>query len=239
MIRFLCLFVFSALLLPLPAQENVRMVSVRCLAFQLRGKLPDLYAHNLASQPGTDGIEVKLLNYLNHMSQPLPLLGAEVVFTTSPDPESVKDKEKVVARTKIPATMTEGILLFVTAAKDNPEPCLILPIADDRKGFPSGSLKVVNLSPKTVRLTLQKNGYEFKPGEVEVIKDLPVNERQQSEMYAFVKEEEGWKKFGAGLWPHPGPARVFQVIYENPRNRQVEIKGIQDTSAPKPAPEVP
>ena len=91
---------------------------------------------------------------------------------------------------------------------------------------------VLNLGPVPVTIELEKKPFVFEPGEIEVIKDMPVGAGQSAGMKASC--ERGGKKemIASGLWPHPGGKRTLQVILENPANGRLEIKGIRDVAKP-------
>lgn len=234
MIRFFATsaLVIAALTVPLIAQEgeSVRSLKARCLSFQIDGSIPELYAHTaIAAENPTDGVPVEVRNYLNHQIDSIPLYGSRVIFTTDPDPASVKDSKKVLAKVKVADDLRSAILMFVPGTgEDGDPPYRVLPVEDSPREFPRGSLKVMNLSPTPIRLMLEKQRYDLKPSATRVIEDPPVGDRNSSAMQAFIFRDEKWQRIGSGLWPHPGKKRVLQIAFFNPSSRNIEIRGIRD-----------
>lgn len=217
---------------PLAAQQPGEgpSISARCLAFQIDGKLPPLFVHAvpLPEEP-LEGVPVKVQSYLNHERQRIPLRTRQLIFTTEADPASIKDSGKLIARMKVPDKLRSGILMFLPGTGKEGDPkCRILPINDENKSFPRGSLKIVNISGVPFRLTLNDKKFDLRSGSTRVIEDPPVNEANASEMKAYTFDEGQWQRVGAGVWPHPGKKRVLQVAFINPESRRFEIRGIRD-----------
>ncbi len=212
---------------PVPDQG----LRVRGLAFQL-GKAPtDVYAHDAAAQPGMLGTKLDVKGYLNHEFSTLPIQGKNIVCTSSADPASVKKPEAILAKVALPDKFKKGIFMFLPGTGAAGAPAYRVLALDDSVGaFPRGSFKVINLSPATVRIQLEKEIFEFKSGEMKLIEDPPVDENNNSGMRAFSQVGTQWQKIGSGVWPNPGEKRVLQVLFENPSNKQVELKGIRDVA---------
>lgn len=215
---------------PAAAQDEAG-VHFRGLSFQVDDPLSEVYAHDpLAAKPGL-GTKVDVKNYLNHEFNQLPLSGDSVVFTTKPDPASVKDPAEILGKAKFAANLKSAIFMFLPGSGKAGEPrCRVLVIDDKLRAFPRGSLKILNLSPLPVRIQLEKETYDFKSGETRLIENPPVAENNLSGMRAFCQRGNEWQRIASGMWPHPGEKRVLQVLFENPASKQIEMKGIRDIS---------
>jgi hypothetical protein len=216
---------------PVVAQdEGLQALKARCISFQVDGDVPELFAHSLplGDQPG-DGIPVEVRTYLNHEYLSLPIKSQGVVFTSDRDPASVEDKQKLVARLRIPDKMRSAILMFLPGdGKEGSLKYRVMAIEDAVSAFPRGSLKVMNLSPAPLRLMLEKEKYDVRSGDSRVIEDMPVGERNAAAMKAFTYAEDKWQRIGAGIWPHPGEKRVLQIAFYNLKSRKLEVRGIRD-----------
>lgn len=207
-------------------------LKIRAVAFQTDRPLGEIYAHDpVAVAEGVAGVKVAVKKYLNHEVDIVPVKGSELVFTTRPDPASVRTSADVVAKVQLPANLKSSILIFLPGSGKAGEPmCRVLVIDDQVRAFPRGSLKVLNLSPLPVRIQLEKKNFDFKSGETRLIEDPPVGANQTSGMVAFTHKGGEWQRIGAGVWPHPGDKRVLQILFENPRSKQIEMTGIRDVA---------
>lgn len=212
---------------PVPDQG----IRVRGLAFQLATTPADVFVHDAVPAPGIIGAKLDLKGYLNHEFSLLPIKGKSVICTKSSDPASVKDPASILAKATMPENFKNGIFMFLpgSGAAGAP-PYRVLVIDDSTRAFPRGSYKVMNLSPVTVRIQLEKETFEFKSGEMKLIEDPPVGENQSSGMRAFSQLGSQWQKIGSGIWPHPGEKRGLQVLFENPGTKQIQLQGIRDVA---------
>ncbi len=169
--------------------------------------------------------EIQVKSYLNHEFQTLKFTGTQLVFTSAVDPAAV------LGRCGIPAKAKSLILLFVPEAAD-PATFKVLVVDDQATAFPAGSFQVINLSPDPVKIELESEPFEFKPGEARVIGGPPVNDARSSAMRAYFQRDGKWQTFASGIWPHPGGKRVLQVITSNPASGQLEMKGLRDVATP-------
>ncbi len=210
------------------AEQGLR---VRGLAFQLAKAPGEIYAHDPSAPSGTPGVKLDLKGYLNHEFNLLPFRGKNLVCTASADPASVKDSSSLLAKVTLPDKFKGGIFMFLpgTGAAGSPA-YRVLAIDDSLSAFPRGSFKVINLSPATVRIQLEKEIFQFKSGEMKLIEDPPLDENNNSGMRAFSQVGNQWQKIGSGIWPGPGQKRVLQVLFENPSTKQIELKGIRDVA---------
>ena len=202
---------------------------VRGLSFQLDSPPADVFAHDAAGDGTVPGVKLEVKSYLNHEFSGLPIKGDSLVFTKTADPAGIKDSANIVAKTRLPGGFRSGIFMFLPGTgKAGDPPFRVLVIEDNKKAFPPGSLKILNLSPLPVSIMLEKETFNFKSGETKLIEDPPVGPSQSSGMVAKAFKDGEWRKIGSGVWPHPGSKRVLQVLFENPKSQQVELRGIRD-----------
>jgi hypothetical protein len=95
---------------------------------------------------------------------------------------------------------------------------------------------VTNLSPVPVKLTLEKQPYDFKPGATLIIDKPPMAENQHARMQAFAFVSNEWRSIGTGLWPNPGVARGVQLLYQEPVSGQIQLRAYDDVPVRPPAP---
>lgn len=202
---------------------------VRGLSFQLDSPPADVFVHDAAGDGTVPGVKLDVKSYLNHEFSGLPIKGDSLVFTKSSDPSGIKDSANIIAKTRLPGGFRSGIFMFLPGTGKAGDPAFrVLVIEDNKKAFPPGSLKILNLSPLPVSIMLEKEVFNFKSGETKIIEDPPVGPSQSSAMVAKAFKEGEWRQIGSGIWPHPGSKRVLQVLFENPKSRQVELRGIRD-----------
>ncbi|WP_193213486.1 hypothetical protein [Luteolibacter marinus] len=205
--------------------------NVRGLAFQLDSPPPEVFVHDAATDGSVPGVKLDVKNYLNHEFSALPIKGKSLVFATTPDPAGIKDPKKVVAKAKLPDNFHSGILMFLPGTgKPGAPPFQVKVIDDAKRKFPPGSVMVLNLSPLGVKIELEKKPFLFKSGETKVIEDPPVGANHSSGMVAYSFNKGEWKRIAATIWAHPGSKRVLQVLFYNPKSKQVELRGIRDVS---------
>jgi hypothetical protein len=169
--------------------------------------------------------EVPVKSYLNHEFETLKFTGNRLLFTSPEDPAAV------LGRCEIPAKAKSLILLFNPVTTD-PVTFNVVAVDDQAKAFPAGSFQVINLCPEPIRIVLETEPFEFKPGEARVIGDPPVNEARSSAMRASFQRDGKWQAFASGIWPHPGGKRVLQVITTNPASGHLELRGVRDVATP-------
>jgi hypothetical protein len=216
---------------PAAAVESAGL-RTRGLSFQLDSPPADVFVHDAAGDGSVPGVRLDVKSYLNHEFSGLPVKGDSLVFTKSADPAGIKDSANVIARAKLPAGFKRGIFMFLPGSgKAGDPPFRVLVIDDTKRSFPPGSLKILNLSPLPVSIKLEKEVFTFKSGETKVIEDPPVAANRSSSMVAKAFMDGEWRKIGSGIWPHPGSKRVLQVLFENPKSRRVELRGIRDIAA--------
>jgi len=212
--------------LPAAGQQEYR---VRALSLQAGATAPELHVCN-ESGSATAGV-VRVKTFLNHEFDTLKPKGTKLVFTTKPGPAAAKDAAARIGTCEVPAAAKSVILLFIPEASGKPA-CRVVVVDDSAKAFPSGSIAIANLSSLPVKIQLEAQSFEFKPGEIRAIPDPPVGPSQASAMKGMVKRDGKWVDFSSGAWPHPGDKRVLHVLTENPTTKQLEIRGVRDVAKP-------
>lgn len=216
----------SCCVLPAMAAGECR---VRAVVSQSGAVPAEVYAHDAAGSATAGKVAVK--TFLNHQFDLLETKGGMVVFTAKSDPGSAKNPEEVIGQCELPVKAASLILFFAPELPGKPQSKVTV-IDASAKEFPPGSFKVVNLSSLPVRIELEKDKYEFKPGETKVIAKPPMGDAGAAGMKAFCERDGTWDAISSGIWPNPGDKRVLQVISENAATKQVEISGIRDVAKP-------
>lgn len=229
--------VLGALMLSGIARGDGLRTSLRLLAFHPGLSAPEVFLHDPSAAEETAAVKAEIKSYLNHEAFPLVLTGSKLVITTSPDRASITRDADRVGEATLPDGARSAILLFLPAAPDAKSKAQILPIEDSKKAFPAGSFRVSNLSPRPVRIMLEKENFDFKPGQTLLIEDPPVRENQHSGMKAFAFTDNEWRRIGSGLWPHPGTSRTLQILFHNPASGQVQMRAFDDVPPRDPEPE--
>ena len=207
----------AALPMPLAAQNKPpTRVELRLLAFQADPATEQAYVHDPAAPAKTAPVKAALKSYLNHEFTTVDLTGRRLAVTTKPDRDSLTSEAELLGEATLPEGARSVILLFLPAPAGGKARCQILVIDDSKRAFPAGSFRVANLSPHPVRIVLEDKSYNFKSGEVQLIRDPPVRAGNQSGMKAFVYQDNGWQRIGSGIWPRPGNNRVVQILFTNP-----------------------
>jgi hypothetical protein len=190
---------------------------------------PEVHVHHDGGSADAGVVQVK--SFLNHEADPVKLKSRKIVLTTQAGAASVKDPALVVGSCELPAKSTSAILLFVPEKPGSPA-CKVVVLDDSIKAFPPGSIKIANLSTLPVKIELEKKPFDFKPGEIRNIEDPPVNDANSSGIKGTCESGGQWQLFSSGVWPHPGPKRVLQVIVDNPTTKLAEIRGFRDVAVP-------
>lgn len=210
-------------------QPAARVVRLRLLAFDSTAVPTESYVFDPAVTEPSPGIVAPIKGYLNHEDLKLQLFGSDLIFSKSKKAEDAKNAELQIGKVTLPKTGNRFMLIFLPGANQQ---FRVLPLDDSVKEFPLGSYRVISLSRFPVRLTLEKNSYEFKPGQSSLITDPPVQANHHSAMYAYATIDGKEQRIGSGLWPHPGQKRAVQVFFDNPTSQAVELRGFRDISPP-------
>ncbi|MCW1926146.1 hypothetical protein OKA05_26545 [Luteolibacter arcticus] len=190
---------------------------------------PEVHVHHDGGAPDAGKLEVK--SFLNHEGTTLKLKGPKIVLTTQAGAASVKDPAQVIGSCQLPSGGGSVILLFVPEKAGSPTSKIVV-VDDSKKAFPAGSIKIANLSSLPVKLDLEKKIFDFKPGEIRNIEDPPVNDANSSAFKGTCQADGEWQSFSSGIWPHPGPKRVLQVMTDNPETKLVSIRSFRDVATP-------
>lgn len=205
-------------------------IKVRAISFQQDFPV-EIHAHDPSGSVSAGLIEVK--TFLNHEANPLKLKGNRLVFTRKSNPVSATDVHELLGDVEFPAHSKSFILLFLP---DSVEPgnqhCRVVAIDDSAKGFPAGSFKVGNFTNSSVKILLEKDTFEYAPGEMKVIGKPPFGDNQSASMEAYFKKDAEWMMISSGSWPNPGTRRVLEIVIEDPTSKQIELKGIRDVVVP-------
>lgn len=206
-----------------------RLVQLRLLGFD-NEKIPvESFVLDPSAPPSIPGVAAPVKGFLNHQGVAVRTMGGDLIFSKSSRVEDIAKPEHFLAKVKLPSKGDRFMLIFLPAAGQTFQ---ILALDDSVREFPLGSYRVVNLSRLPVRLTLEKKSYAFKPGQIGLIEDPPVQANQHSAMYAFAAEAGKEQRIGSGLWPHPGNKRSVQLFFDNPESGQTELRGFRDISPP-------
>lgn len=195
----------------------------------LRETIPkEAYAHFVPSDEKNTVVKIGIKGYLNHQFNLIPLGTRKMVWTDSPESSSITNLDHIFATVNVPAGMSSGIFLVLPTGASDKGKFSVVPIPDTNKIFPSGSLKLMNISQLDVRIQLEKKDYEIKSGKALLITDMPVGANNSAGMRAFCLKEGDWQMIGSGVWPSPGNKRVLQLFFVNPATGQLEMRGFRD-----------
>lgn len=219
--------VFSQFVCTAAAKDEVR---VRAVASRAGATPSELYVHGADGKASVGKVRVK--TFLNHEFDRLETKGGVVVFTAKPEASSAKNEEDVIGQCELPAKGPQSLILFFTPEQPGKPRCKVTMVDASVKAFPPGSFKVVNGSALPVRVELQGEKFEFKPGETRVIAKPPMGDAGSANMKAYCERDGKWTAISAGIWPDPGEKRVLQIISDNPATKQVEIVGVMDVAKP-------
>ncbi|MCW1887789.1 hypothetical protein OKA04_23830 [Luteolibacter flavescens] len=213
------------------AQQDAGGIKIRALSFGIDIPPEEVYAHDPSQEGKIPGVKVEVKTYLNHEYNLQPTKAESLIFTSGPEFATTKDNSKVLARTKVPANVKNGIFMFLPGSgKEGETPFRVLFIDDSQRGFPPGSFKVMNLSPHAVRIQLEDKNFDFASGETKVIDKPPMGENNTAGMKATSTHNGKLQRIASTIWPNPGTKRSLQVLFLNPKSGQVEIRGIRDVA---------
>lgn len=215
----------AAAALPANGQEY----KIRGISLQPDFPVTEVHVHQDGGRADAGVVQVK--SFLNHEADVLKLKGPKIVLTTQAGAASAKDPALTVGSCTLPAKGGSVILLLLPDSPGKPASKVIV-LDDSKKGFPPGSVKVLNLSSLPVKIELEKKPFDFAAGEIRDIPDMPVNDASSAGMKATCERDGKWEVFSSGLWPHPGTKRVLQVITDNPATKLVDIRGFRDVAEP-------
>ena len=228
------------------AQEAGGSVRVRLLSFSAAFSVPEAYIFDPAGKPDAVPTKAMIKEYLNHESQTVTLAGRKIAVSSSKDRASLARPDQLLGEVTLPEGAQSVILLFLPSPEVGKSKYKILAINDDTRAFPPGSFHISNFSPQPVRITLEKETFDFKPGDTKVVTDPPAGKNHLYDMSAKTFKNDEWQRVASGVWPNPGRGRVLQIIHINPVSGQIQLRGFDDvpprpmqdndgsTQAPKP-----
>lgn len=210
------------------APAPVIQAKVRLLAFNEELCKPEIYAHDPMAAADIPGIKAEIKSYLNHQAYTVATRSKKVVFTTKPDHASIGRQGELIGEASLPTTSNSAIMVFLPGKPGDKATSLIMAVDDSKRAFPPGSFHITNISPKNVRLKLEKTQYDFTPGKTLLISDPPIGENHQAGMEAFVQNGNVWARVSAGFWPIPKSTRNLAIIYQNPVSGRIALNGFDD-----------
>lgn len=216
---------------------QAQAIEIRLLAFRTEMRSDEVFAQDPEAGDKAVAVNTPLRSYLNHQFTTLMLSGRKVVFTKQPDRASLGRPDAVLGEWQVPDGLRSAILLFLPEKNGDKHPCHILTIDDSKRAFPAGTFRVSNLSPQPVRIELEHQTYQFKPGDTDFITDPPVRDGNLSGMKAFAFQNNVWQRIGSGIWPHPGPNRVLQILYFDDNAGHVRLRAYDDVPPREHAPQ--
>lgn len=217
------LLLVSSITSTIVAQEKESAGKVRLIAFSRVGG--DLSV-NIADAEG---------NLLTKESVPLPtrqlspntsLSSRKLVFLSPKNPETV------LAKTTLPSSDREFILMFLPSPKGSTLPYIVHAVPLSLKGFGSGDFAFFNYSRGPIGFKIDKGAFAVDSGKVFVYQTNPKKEGNKSR--AFVchrKRKDGsWETtpfYSSRLIIQAG-VRNLILIFQNPRNGKIAFRGIPD-----------
>jgi len=232
------LAVTSTSIVAAQAPAPVVQAKVRLLAFTEELCKPEIYAHDPTAAADIPGIKAEIKSYLNHQGYTVATRSKKVVFTTKPDHASISRQGELIGEASLPTTSNSAIMIFLPGKPGDKAANLMMAVDDSKRAFPPGSFHITNISPKNVRLKLEKTQYDFTPGKTLLITDPPIGENHQAGMETFVQNGNAWSRVSAGYWPIPKSTRNLAIIYQHPATGRITLNGFDDvppSDAPAPA----
>ena len=195
--------------------------------------LPQVYAHDPNARGNPPGVKLEITEGLAPRHQALPIAGKTVVFTTTPDARSVEDPSLVIARKKLPEEYGSCLFVFLPGSgRPGEEPFRVLLVDDSVRAFFPGAALVVNLSPTEVKLKLEAQIRAIKPGEREVILNVPVDANNQTRVSGAQNIGVEWRHFYESVWPPLGLDRMVVFVAMDPAGK-LEVQSFRDANPGK------
>lgn len=224
----LCLFIAC----PAHAQRSSggqKSYKVRLLAFDSNLNLNEVYIHDPAAiDPEEPGTKAQVKTYLNHESEVISLRSPKLMIGSEASRDSLKKEGGILAEATFPKNTRQAILLILPNTEGAKTKYRVMVVNDSARAFPAGSHHITNLSPLRVKILLEKQEFDFPPGKQILIKDPPVRTNQMTGMRCFAMKDGKWMPVSTGLWPNPGRARGFKVMFINPANGLVQLRAYDD-----------
>lgn len=215
--------IYLALLTALCTAQEPRNIELRTLCFAYAKSIREV---TLAGDPeGKATVTTQLLKYLDTKQKKLTVLGNEIYLGEAGEDGAFKSTTK----TTIPAGASE-VLLVLFPSGEAGQPYLMKAYNDSSQAFPLASYQIANMSPNKLRLIVGEVPIELSPGETKIISEFKnVKGNGQVPYYAYSQVGEDWKRLSTGFWDVIPQKRNFQIAWENPRSKNVEIRGYEDS----------
>jgi hypothetical protein len=221
---------------PLFAQEAPgTSVELRLLAFNGSVRQKEAFVHDPTPDASTEAVMVSVKGYLNQEFTKVMLKSRKLVVTTKADRGSLAREGERIAEVTLPDGVKSALLLFLPGKQGEKGLCQVMAINDSKQAFPGGSYHVTNLSPVPVRLLFEGKPHDLKPGQVSIIDDIPARNGMQFGMSASILKDGAWKVVSTSIWPHPGIRRSVLVMFQNPANGEIQLRGFDDSAPREPA----
>lgn len=215
--------IYLALLCALSSAQEPRNIEFRTLCFSYAESIREVTL--AGDSEGTMTVTTKLVKYLDTNQKPLTVLGNEIHLGTADSEGAFKSSTK----TTLPAGASE-ILLVLFPSGQKGQPYLMKAYDDSSKAFPLASYQIANMSPSKLRLIVGEVPLELSPGETQIISKFKnVKGNGQVPYYAYSQVGTEWKRLSTGFWDVIPQKRNFQIAWENPHSKTVEIRGYEDS----------
>ena len=225
--RYLLLLLLTA---SAHAQAPAREVFLRLMAFDNSTIPKESFAFDPAAPPGAAGVAAPIKGYLNHEGIKVVISGSDLAFSKSANIADLNKPEFQLAKVSLPKAGNRFTLVFLP---NGDKGFRVMPLDDSIRDFPLGAYRVISLSSMPVKLTLEDKAYEFKPGQVSLIENPPMQANNHAAMYAYSFIGGKWERIGAGAWPAQGNKRSIQIFWDNPVSKKTELRGFRDVAPPE------
>lgn len=215
--------IYLTLLTALCSAQEPRNIELRTLCFAYAESIREV---TLSGDPeGKATVTTKLLKYLDTKQTKLTLLGNEIYLGEAGPEGTFNSKTKAT----IPPGVSE-VLLVLFPSGNAESPYLMKAYDDSAKAFPLASYQIANMSRSKIRLIVGEVPLELSPGETQIVSKFKnVKKNGQVPYYAYAQIGTDWKRLSSGFWDVIPQKRNFQIAWENPRSKSVEIHGYEDS----------
>jgi len=218
-----------AFAIPAFAQETPAInARLRLLAFSGEMENAEVYIFDPAAPPETAPIKAEIKSYLNSDAAVVPLKSRKFVVGLAKERDSLAKEGQLLGEVTLPAGGDSAIVLFLPGKPGGKAKYQGMAVPDSVQAFPPGSFHVTNLSPFPVRLELEKKPFDFKPGQSSVLTNLPSKANSEMGMRCYALMENAWKEISSSIWNHPGKARSFMILFQDPSSGGVRLRSFDD-----------
>ena len=212
------------------AGEGMR---VRGLSFPADPTLTEVFAHDPDASEDTPATRIEVNSHLGAAGQFLSLKGDRVILSDRRERPVSESGTHVFGSIQVRRDATDGIFLMMPGTGKPAEPARRALLLDVSPGVaPAGSAFLINLSPAQIRIQMENELHDLKPGERKVVVVQPVGANGLTSVSGLLLNKGVWQRFFASAWPAPGAFRSIHIIWNNPGKRMVEIKGYRDQVLP-------